>query len=64
MLLAYQIGGETSTHSLPADPTRRWRCFYLDHIDDVTDNDAVWQSADNYNAVRPFPAADHVAVAV
>lgn len=64
MLLAYQIGGETSTGSLPPDPARRWRCFYLDEIDDVSAHDGIWQSAANYNPARPFPAADGVATAI
>lgn len=64
MLLAYQIGGETSTGSLPSDPARRWRCLYIDEIDDVAGDDGLWQSAPNYNPRRPFPAADAVAAAV
>jgi predicted DNA-binding transcriptional regulator YafY len=64
ILLAYQIGGQTSTGPLAADPTKRWRCFYLDEIDDLSDSDRLWQSASNYDPNSPFPAADHVAVAV
>lgn len=64
IMLAYQIGGETSTGRLPTDPTRRWRCFYVDEIEEVADDDGLWQSADNYNPARPFPAACDVAAAV
>ncbi len=64
MLLAYQVGGETSTGSLTADPTRRWRCLYVDEIEGVADDDSDWQSAANYDPACPFPAADEVAVAV
>lgn len=39
--LGTQIGGETSTGSLPADPTRRWRCSYIDEIDNVVDHDGA-----------------------
>ncbi|MGH8297028.1 MAG: hypothetical protein ACRDWN_09770 [Acidimicrobiales bacterium] len=64
ILLAYQVGGETSTGNLDADPTRRWRCLYLDEIDGVAADDSAWHSAANYDPARPFPAADGVAVAV
>jgi hypothetical protein len=33
MVLGYQIGGQTSTGVLPADPHKRWRCMYVDEID-------------------------------
>lgn len=64
MLLAYQVGGETSTGSLAADPTRRWRCLYVDEIEGVAHHDGGWQSAGNYDPACPFPAADDVTVAV
>jgi hypothetical protein len=65
LLLGYQIGGQTSSGTLPADPTKRWRCMFVDEIDDVvTDPTTSWQSADNYNCSRPFPAIDHVVVAI
>jgi hypothetical protein len=63
VLLAYQIGGQTSTGSLPEDPARRWRRFFVDEIEDLRHDDGVWQSADNYDA-RPFLAASDVAAAV
>lgn len=64
MLLAYQVGGETSTGSLAADPARRWRCMYVEEIEGVADGGGAWQSAANYNPACPFPAADDVALAV
>ncbi len=66
LLLAYQTGGHTSTGALPADPRRRWRCMYVDEIDQVgaTDRATSWGSADNYNHARPFPAIDEVIIAV
>lgn len=64
ILLAYQIGGETSSGTLPADPERRWRCLFVDEIEAVADDDGEWQSAANYDPARPFPAADAVAAAV
>ncbi len=66
MLLAYQTGGYTSSGALPADPRHRWRCMHVDEIDHLIPADPAspWQTADNYNPSRPFPAIDTVAVAI
>ena len=66
MVLAYQTGGQTSTATLPADPRARWRCMYIDQIDHIgaADPASTWQTADNYNPAHPFPAIDHVTIAV
>jgi hypothetical protein len=64
ILLAYQIGGETSSGALHADPTKRWRCLFVDEIEAVADDDGEWQSGANYDPARPFPAACAVAVAL
>ncbi|HTW97608.1 MAG TPA: hypothetical protein VMD59_02465 [Acidimicrobiales bacterium] len=66
MLLGYQTGGETSTGTLDADPRKRWRCMYVDEVDQIVTADPAsrWESADNYNPLRPFPAIDAVAVAI
>jgi hypothetical protein len=66
MLLAYQTGAQTSTGALPADPHKRWRRLRLDQIDQVllAEHTSTWESADNYNPTRPFPAIDTVAVAI
>jgi len=65
MLLGYQTGGHTTTATLPAAPTNRWRNFFVDDIDVVTANDATsWQTAANYNAEHPFNAIDELTVAV
>jgi hypothetical protein len=66
MLLGYQTGGETSTGALPADPTKRWRCFFVDEVEKVVvaDQAAPWVTADNYNASHPFNAIDYISVAV
>jgi len=65
MLLGYQIGGHTSTGTLDPDPRKRWRLLFIDEIDHVVaDATIAWQSADNYNASRPFPAIDRVILAV
>ena len=66
MVLGYQTGGQTSTGQLPTDPRKRWRCLYVDEVDQVV---AVapaspWQSADNYNHSHPFPVIDEVVVAI
>ena len=66
MLLGYQTGGETSTGALPADPRQRWRCFFVDEVENVVaaDKAAPWGTAANYNASRPFNAIDYDSVAV
>jgi predicted DNA-binding transcriptional regulator YafY len=66
LVLAYQTGGQTSTGTLPADPRQRWRCMYIDEIDDVDTVDPAqpWATAENYNHTRPFPAIDHLTIAI
>lgn len=66
LLLAYQTGGHTTTGELPADPRKRWRCMHIDEIEHVTPADptSTWQTADNYNPTRPFPAIDHTTIAI
>jgi hypothetical protein len=68
MVLGYQTGGHTTTGSLDPDPTRRWRCLYVDEIDNVTpaDHTGRWVTANNYNPAQPFPAGviDKLAIAI
>jgi len=68
MLLAYQTGGQTTTATLHPDPTKRWRCMYIEHIDNViaADADSAWGTAGNYNAAQPFPPTviDELAIAI
>ena len=66
IVLGYQTGGETSTGTLTADPRRRWRCLFVDEIDQViaADETNAWATADNYNHRRPFAITDDVAIAV
>jgi len=66
MVLGYQTGGQTSAGELPADPRKRWRCMYIDDIDQVlaADPASPWQSADNYNPTHPFRFIAHVAIAI
>ena len=65
MLLGYQVGGQTSTGALDADPRKRWRCMYVDEIEQVhPDRTTPWATAENYNASRPFNTIDQLAVAV
>lgn len=66
MLLAYQTGGHTTAGTLPADPNKRWRCLFVDEVDQVAPAgpDSAWGSADNYNPAHPFHAIDEVAVAI
>jgi WYL domain len=66
MLLGYQTGGQTTTGILPADPRKRWRCLFIDDIDQVVAADpaSTWGTADNYNHTHPFPAIDEVTIAI
>lgn len=66
MLLAYQTGGHTTAGTLPTDPRLRWRCMFVDEVDQVVaaGPDSAWASADNYNPSRPFHVIDEVAVAI
>jgi hypothetical protein len=66
LLLGYQVGGQTSTGALPADPRHRWRCLFVDEVDQVStaQPDSPWGTADNYNYSHPFPAIDEVTVAI
>lgn len=66
MVLGYQTGGETSTGALAADPQKRWRCMYVDEIDQLVAADSAsgWRTADNYNHSHPFPTIDQVVIAI
>jgi hypothetical protein len=64
LLLGYQTGGQTSTGALPADPRQRWRCMFVDEVDQVLAAVGPWGTAENYNSSHPFPAIDEVTVAV
>jgi hypothetical protein len=68
MVLAYQTGGHTTTGFLNPDPTRRWRCLYVDEIDNMTPADpgSQWVTPGNYNPTQPFPAGviDELAIAI
>jgi hypothetical protein len=65
ILLAYQADGHTTPAAL-ADPSRRWRCLYIDEIDTVitADPQTPWASAPNYNPRRPFPSDVDVTIAI
>jgi hypothetical protein len=66
MLLGYQTGGHTTTGVLPADPRKRWRCLYIDEIEQVLPAEAAsgWATADNYNPAHPFPTIDTLTIAI
>lgn len=65
LLLGYQVGGETSTGSLDTDRRKRWRCLFVDEIEQVVaEPGRTWESADNYNPAHPFSSIDEVAFAV
>jgi len=66
MVLAYQTGGETTSGTLPNDPRKRWRCLFVDEIDQVAPAgpDGAWGTADNYDPSQPFHVIDEVAIAI
>lgn len=66
MVLAYQTGGETTSGTLAIDPRKRWRCLFVDEIDQVGAAGAgtAWGSADNYDPAHPFHVIDEIAVAI
>jgi hypothetical protein len=68
MVLGYQTGGHTTSGSLHPDPTRRWRCLYIDEIHKVTPADPTsqWVTPNNYDPTQPFPAGviDQLAIAI
>jgi len=66
MVLGYQTGGQTSTGALHSDPRKRWRCLFVDEIEQVAaaDPPSAWATADNYNPSHPFNAIDTVTVAI
>lgn len=61
MLLAYQTSSDS-----PATPPGQWRCFYLDHIEqiDPAEPTSKWATAETYNPAHPFNAIDTVTVAI
>ena len=65
ILLAYQADGHTSPAAL-TDATKRWRCLYIDEIDNAhpADPTTPWASAPNYDPTRPFPSQVDVAIAI
>ncbi len=65
MLLAYQSSGQP-TGAIPDQPRPGWRNFLVDDIDGaiLTDPDAPWETADNYNASDPFNSIDRLHIAV
>ncbi len=47
-MLAYQVGGTTSTGVLPPAPGRRWRSMFVDEVEDAVVIEGGWQTAPNY----------------
>jgi len=66
MLLAYQAAGQAPTGALPAEPRQGWRNLFVEEICDATlaDPATTWETADNYNASRPFNSIDQLSIAV
>jgi hypothetical protein len=66
MLLGYQTNPSAHTTLAPTDSRPGWRCMYIDEIAsiDTASPDSAWDSADSYNPARPFPAIDHVTIAI
>jgi transposase len=73
-LYAKYAGGRPPTFTLPqrqqikkiALSRKRWRCLFVDEIDQVVaaDKASSWGTADNYNYSHPFPAIDEVTIAI
>jgi hypothetical protein len=65
MLLAYQADGHTTPAAL-TDPRKRWRCLYIDEIDNAitADPKTQWATAPNYDPLHPFPSDVDVAIAI
>ncbi|MDQ2728105.1 MAG: IS1634 family transposase [Actinomycetota bacterium] len=66
MVLAYQIGGQTSTGAPPADRQQRWRNLFVDDIAHagLANSATTWQTANNYNASHPFNSIDQLGIAI
>jgi hypothetical protein len=66
IVLGYQTGGDTTSGTLDPDPTRRWRCLYIDEITELAPAEPTspWETAPNYNPANPFPIAAQVILAV
>ncbi|MGH9223766.1 MAG: WYL domain-containing protein [Acidimicrobiales bacterium] len=66
MLLAYQSAGQAHAGALPPGPRQGWRNLFVDDICDITlaGPAAAWETADNYNAARPFNSIDQLSIAV
>lgn len=48
-VMSYQSGGTTSEGALPADPRDRWRCMFIDEIENPEITDGHWETADNHS---------------
>jgi len=66
MLLGYQTPAPTDTPAAPTDPRAGWRCMNIDEIDRINTAGPAsqWVTANSYNPARPFPAIDHVTIAI
>ena len=66
MLLAYQTPAPVDTAAAPTNARPGWRCMYIDEIDsiDTAEPASAWATAGSYNPGQPFPAIDHVTIAI
>lgn len=48
-VISYQSDGSTSKGPLPADPNQRWRCMFVDELENVTIIDGAWATSDNHS---------------
>lgn len=58
-VLAYQLAGA----STGSDPAQRWRCLFIDEIEQVTIVNATWATAPNYSPTTAN-GIDHLVLAV
>ena len=66
VVLVYQSHTADGPTALRADPHTRWRCMFVDEVENVAaaEETCAWQSADNYDSKHPFSAIDSVIAAV
>ena len=48
-VLAYQAGGTRSEGALAEHPRQRWRCLFVDEVEDAVITEDRWESAENYS---------------
>lgn len=55
-VISFQSGGTTRHGPLPANRDDRWRCMFVDEVEDPVMVDGEWETADNHT--RPSNCLD------